>query len=267
MPLTWWRQRPVYLAGILALIAAGSMVLTAIIGVELIQNLVFTHDGFFKHLRIWTPITWPMVNFPSVWVLLGCFIFWRFGEAVERHLGRRVFVKMLLLLLLVSPALISVLGMLGQRGLACVGFMQIEFAVFVAFATLYPRAQFNILVTTIDAWVLAAIFVGISALSCLAGRNWAELLLLAANVGTAWLVVRYETGNLSLPQMPQMPSRPQAAPKPAKTPTPDSKPSTSPEPTVDDILDKISASGMHSLTAEERRILDAASQDMQKRKR
>jgi hypothetical protein len=36
---------------------------------------------------------------------------------------------------------------------------------------------------------------------------------------------------------------------------------------VDDILDKISREGMHSLTPEERIILERASDDLQKRKR
>jgi hypothetical protein len=57
---------------------------------------------------------------------------------------------------------------------------------------------------------------------------------------------------------------PKPSPKPAKaTSKPASKPAA---PTVDDILDKISHQGMHSLTTEERRILDKASREMRKRR-
>jgi hypothetical protein len=51
--------------------------------------------------------------------------------------------------------------------------------------------------------------------------------------------------------------------KPAKPAAPASKAAA---PSVDDILDKISHQGMHSLTAEERRILDKASHEMRKRR-
>jgi hypothetical protein len=133
------------------------------------------------------------------------------------------------------------------------GIMQLEFGVFIAFATLYPNAKLSVIILTIDAWVLAAVFVGLNALGSLGARDWSSLLLLAANVGSAYAFIRFETGALKLPSLPKR--MPQAK-KPAK------KSST---PTVDDILDKISRQGMQSLSAEERRILDKASDEMKRR--
>ncbi|MDB6006227.1 MAG: hypothetical protein JWR15_3214 [Prosthecobacter sp.] len=253
LPLTWWKQQPVYLSGILALVGVASMILTAVLGYDLTGHLVFTYDSAIRHLHLWTPLTYVFVNPPSLWTLIGCLLLWNFGEAVERHLGRRAFVRLLLLLLLVSPLLITLFGLFGGREFTCMGIMQLEFGVFIAFATLYPNAKLSVIILTIDAWVLAAVFVGLNALGSLASRDWSSLLLLAANVGTAYAFIRFETGALKLPSLPK---RSPQAKKPAK------KSST---PSVDDILDKISHQGMQSLTAEERRVLDKASEEMKRR--
>lgn len=255
LPLTWWKQHPVYLAAVVALIGAASMVVFAVLGPGLMGHLVFSFDAAFKDWHLWTPVTYVLVNQPSLWILLGCYLLWSFGEAVERHLGRRAFVRLLLLLLASSPLFISLFHLTGVRGMACAGMMQLEFGVFIAFATLYPRAKISIIILTLDAWVMAAIFVGINALQCLAARDWVSLLLLAANVGTAYAFIRYETGELKLPSIP----------KPAFKTASSAKPSKSSTPTVDDILEKISRHGMQSLSAEERRILDKASDEMKRR--
>ena len=253
LPLTWWKQHPVYLAAIIALVGAASMVLTAVLGYELMGHLVFTYESAFRQLHLWTPLTYIFVNPPSIWTLVGCLLLWNFGEAVERHLGRRAFVRLLLLLLLVAPLLVTLIALAGGRGFACMGIMQLEFGIFIAFATLYPRAKLSVIILTIDAWVLAAVFVGLNALGSLANRDWSSLMLLAANVGTAYVFIRFETGALKLPSLPKRSPQAKKAAKKSSTPT------------VDDILDKISHQGMQSLTAEERRILDKASEEMKRR--
>jgi len=260
LPLTWWKQHPVYLAAIIALVGVASMVVTAVLGYELMGHFVFTFDQAFGQLHLWTPLTYILVNPPSLWTLIGCYLLWSFGEAVERHLGRRSFVNLLLLLLLVSPLLVSVFGLLGVRTFACAGIMRLEFGVFIAFATLYPRAKISLIIITIDAWVLAAIFVGLNALTSLAARDWASLLLLTANVGTAYAFIRHEKGELKLPGLPKVVFTTSKKPPPTK-------PTAVKTPSVDDILDKISREGMHSLTAEERRLLDKASDEMKRRAR
>lgn len=252
LPLTWWKQHPLYLAAIIALVGAASMIVTAVLGYRLMGHLVFSVPLAFEQWHLWTPLTYVLVNPPSLWILLGCYLLWSFGEAVERHLGRRAFVRLLLLLLVSSPLFVTLFHLLGVRGMACAGITQLEFGVFIAFATLYPRAKISIIILTLDAWVMAGIFVGMNALQCLAARDWVSLLLLAANVGTAYAFIRFEKGELKLPSLPKAVSKPV-------------KPAKSKAPTVDDILDKISRHGMHSLTSEERRILDQASDQMKRR--
>ncbi len=274
LPLTWWKSHPVYLSAVLALAGAASMILTAILG-SASGRLIFTYQGLLD-LQVWTPFTYVLVNWPNIWLLIGCFMLWRFGEAVERHLGRRSFVRLLILLLLVSPLLVTAAGLLGwQRG--CAGLTELEFGVFIAFATLYPRAQISLILFTLEVWIIAAIFVAVYALSYVGGRDWISLVIFAGQVGTAFAYIRYEQGVLKLPELPKFKAmRPPASSSssstararvsPAVAAATPAKPKKN-SPAVDDILDKISREGMQSLTPDERRILDQASEDLQKRGR
>lgn len=267
LPLTWWKGHPVYLSAVLALAAAASMILTAILG-PLTDHLVFTWDSLVQ-LKLWTPVTYILVNPPNLWLVIGCVMFWRFGESVERHLGRRSFVRMLVIMLFVSPLLAGLAALVGaERG--CAGVTHLTFAVFIAFATLYPTAQITLILFTVEARLIAAVYVAVAALTYVFARDWISLLILAGQVGTAIAYVRYEQGALTFPSMPSFK---------ASTARPESRSTTSRErdmtpvakpkkrsPAVDDILDKISREGMQSLTPDERRILDQASEDLQKRK-
>lgn len=274
LPLTWWKGHPVYLSAMIALGSVVSMIATAILmgtAREVLQYLAFDFGDFAK-LQLWTPVTYVLVNPPGLMMLLGCFFFWRFGEAVERHLGRRSFVRLLVILLLVSPLLVTLISLMGRyRG--CAGVNELQFGVFIAFASLYPRVQLSLILFTIEVWVLAAVLVGISALSAIAAQDWMSLLLLAGQVGTAFAYIRYEQGALTLPKMPRFTTTPAG---PAYKTGPQAQPaggsSTAPKvkrhsPAVDDILDKISREGMQSLSPEERKVLDQASEDLQKRNR
>jgi len=264
LPLTWWKTHPVYLAAVIALVGAASIILTALLGFERAPWLVFTYHNAFSEWRLWTVFTYVLFNPPNIWVVLGCFLLWNFGEAIERHLGRRAFVRLLVLLWMTPPALVTLMGLFGHQGslvlnmaFGCplaAGVTILEFGVFNAFAALYPRAKISLILITLDAWVVAVIFSSIYAFQHIAGRQWAELIILLGSIAVACLCIQFETGALKLPSLPKR-SPPQAR-KPAKK---------SNTPTVDDILDKISHQGMHSLTAEERRILDQASDQMKRR--
>ncbi|MEQ1840856.1 MAG: hypothetical protein ABL994_10630, partial [Verrucomicrobiales bacterium] len=58
LPLTWWKQHPVYLSAILALAGAISMVVFAILGPGLMSHLVFSFESAFQQWRLWTPLTY-----------------------------------------------------------------------------------------------------------------------------------------------------------------------------------------------------------------
>ncbi len=267
LPLTWWKSHPVYLAAIIALVGAASIVLTSILGIAGAPWLIYTYHNAFVEWRVWTLFSYVLFNPPDIWVVLGCYMLWNFGEAVERHLGRRAFIKLLILLWLTPPLLTTLLGLAGYRGPLglsmmlglpfAAGIQMLEFGVFNAFAALYARAKISLLVITMDAWQLAAIFNAVYALQHILVRDWAGLLILLVCIAVAWLFIRYETGALKFPSLRRR------APSAARTAK--AVPKSSSVPTVDEILDKISHKGMHSLSDEERRILDKASEGMKRR--
>ena len=260
------------MAAVLALAGVASMIVTAIIGTEALRVLVFSYENLLHRYYLWTPLTYALVNPPSLWLVLGCYLLWRFGEAVERHLGRAAFVRLILALLVALPILIVLLGFVGQDAVL-VGINHLHFGVFLAFATLYPRAQVSLIIVTIEVWVLAAIIVGVYALGSLFARDWVTLLILATELAVAYGFIRHEQGRLKWPSLSALfprpvqpkPERPQALPGPAKPKRTRRSERSTPE--VDDILDKISREGMQSLTDDERIILERASHDLQKRKR
>lgn len=273
LPLTWWKTHPIYLAAYVALVAPACMIIYAVLGTGVMETwLAFSFEAAFRQWHLWTPLTYVLVNPPSFWVLISAVILWNFGEPVERHLGRRSFVKLLLLLMFSAPVLATLLHLVGSREIVCAGLMQLDFGVFIAFASLYPKAKISLIIATVDAWVLAAIYVGVGALARIADRDWFMLLHLAAEVAIAYTFIRYEQGELKLPSLPKprskhtssQPSRSSASTGAGAKPVRSAKPKG---PSVDDILDKISHQGMQSLTPEERRILDQASEEMKKRAR
>ena len=272
LPLTWWKQTPVYLAAVVALAAAASMVITTLLMAiypASVGVLVFSVDHVFRGW-IWTLLTYIVVNPPGIMFVLSCYFFWNFGEAVERHLGRWSFVKLLGLLVLVSPVLMLVLSLVGGGRSGTSGFGGVMSGVFIAFATLYPTAQISIIILTVEARILVTVIVGVSALQLLAARDWAGLFLLAGQVAAAVGYIRYEQGRLQLPVFLTRPKRtPLSKPKPsvqrdAKKPAGGAKILDLSD--VDDILEKISRHGIASLTEAEKRTLEQASDKLGKRR-
>ncbi len=271
LPLTWWKQKPIYLAAILAISTAASMVLTALLmaafGSKGVEVGVFTVGNVIERFWLWTPLTYILINPPSLWLLLTAFLLWRFGESVERHLGRRVFVKLLLLLVLVQPVLLGLVSFTGLRNVPAMGVSSVSFGVFLAFVTLYPTAQISLIILTLEAWIFATAVVAVSALVALAGHDWIGLLLLAGEVGVAVGYTRYETGlwtpSLNFwpkakarPNLQSVPRSKSSKPKPSRTA---SEPDIPTREVIDAILDKISRTGIASLTPEEKRKLEIAS--------
>jgi len=278
-PVTWWRGYPLYAAHFLVVVFVASMLVTTLLmfgrvsGV--LEALSFSSASVLQG-QVWRILTYGFVNPPSVGFALDMVMIVWFGREVERYLGRRVFFQLYAGIYLVKPLLLTALGpFLTTRFAGEVG----SFALFVAFATLFPNAPllFNILAK----WA-ALVLVAISALMALAVHDWAGLLELAATCGFAYAFVRFQQGNLRLP-LPRIrirPRQPEGAPRPATVAAPVPRPgATRPTPAapaaprpaagtmaeVDALLDKIAQHGIHSLTTEERARLESARAEMLKR--
>ncbi|MCB1224472.1 MAG: rhomboid family intramembrane serine protease [Verrucomicrobiales bacterium] len=267
LPLTWWKQTPIYLSGAIAIAGVVSLVLTAVltaISPSLVRALIFEPTTFLQG-RLWTLLTYPLVNPPSIWLVIGLLMLWRFGEAVERHLGRWSFVKLLLWLWVMEPLLRLLCHALGLNSGMAAGIQTMEFGVFLAFVALYPRAQLSVLIASVEAWILAAVFVGLAFLSALSNRDVSGMLILAGLVGLPWAYVRYEQGvwKLARPSMKRGPSN--AAGRSSSQVGRGWKKETDLQARVDALLEKVSRHGLHSLTEDERRLLERGADDLRRR--
>lgn len=272
-PLTWVQGRPLYavhliVAG-LALTILGTALLEAFGAQAFLGKLAF--DSTEVHAgEAWRAITYGLVNHPSIPIAIDIALLLWFGQDVERFVGRRHFLRLYAFIYFIPPLLLTALGFLhpmvmaGQTG---------ALAVFVAFATLTPNATVCL---NINANWAAAILVAIYTLMALAAHYWAGLAALWGTTAYAFAFVRHQQGLLSLP-IPNF--RRARSAEPTRTPataavriggsprvssansSAASASRTSPGADmaeVDALLDKISSSGLESLTPREHERLAAA---------
>lgn len=253
-PLFWLGGHPVHAALAIVLFYCATMLVTTVfmaLRVPLLFDwLPFTSEAVWRG-EVWRVVSYGLVNPPSLWFVVDMFMLAWFGRELERFFGRRVFLTFYASLYLLTPFVFTLLGrwwplsLTGQTG---------AFAMFIAFATLYPGAVmfFNLLAK----WVAAAL-VGIYALIHLANRDVAGFVSLASTVAFAFCFVRYQQGALTLPSFRRtLPgtigaARPTVPPKEAE---------------LDQLLDKIARSGLHSLTPGERVRLEQLSHEANRRR-
>src|SRR3954451_7342367 len=100
--------------------------------------LILLHGG------IWWVITYAFIHPPFgsalLWLWIGMYMLYFFGREVERFIGRRAYIWLYALLLLVPALILTLWGLNTRTGLAGSG--PLHFAVFTAFVTLYPNIQF-----------------------------------------------------------------------------------------------------------------------------
>ena len=277
-PLFLWQGHPVYVAPFIVAMHVLAMVACVIAMSAHVFEVDPDHPGFSVlavfgfvsplvwHGWLWQPFTYGLVHDPrsALWFALEMYFLWTFGREVERFLGRRSFIRLYAILYLSVPLLLLLLSFLQVQAYA--GSSAIHFAVFAAFATLYPNAA---MFGSIPAKWVAVILVAVNACMLIAGNSLIGLMLLAESVGLAWAYVRWERGYLTLPKF-RLPARKpkfRVLPHPsaAKPPRPATAPAVaSPMDDVDALLDKIARSGMSSLSPGEREKLERASADLKK---
>ena len=135
------------------------------------------------------------------------------------------------------------------------------FGLFIAFATVYPNVSFFFGI--LARW-LAIILVALYSLIALSQRDFASLISLWATTALAFAFVRHQQGRIEWPSF-----RRSSDSTPEKRATAISRPASSARSEtmaeIDALLDKIAATGIHSLTPKERAKLDAAHAEMKNR--
>jgi membrane associated rhomboid family serine protease len=222
--------------------------------------------------QLWRLVTWPIANSPSISAAITLAVFWYFGRSLEQMFGRIRFTYFLLAIAVIPAAILAVLSFASPSlRVAAVGLSLIELGVFVAYVAEQPNARFFF---GIKAWVIAVVIVGIQVLQLIGNRDSGALLLLLFILAMSLLLTRAFGFAADQAWIPKL-----ALPTKTKSKTRKFKPvkgspvvrgpwGESGLPPVNDmasqaemdrLLDKIAASGMDSLTAEEKRRLKAHS--------
>lgn len=272
----WFRlgEHDIGSASLLALLCAISIV---VYGLEprdkpILRSLWLDPSKVFEG-QVWRVVSWPLANgFDQelLWTAVTVGLVWYFGTRLEVLIGRVPMAKMLVAIIVLSGIAGTILD-LPQAGVRSV-----ELAILLIFVAENPHMKF---LFGIPAWVLGVIYVATDILQFTGAGATRQLLFYAVSLITAALAARSVGLLTAFTWIPRFAGY--SGSTAAKTPRRDHRPVRSamhkrksgavvvngpwsPPPfPVDDsqlrldaLLDKISATGLDSLTADEKQLLN-----------
>jgi membrane associated rhomboid family serine protease len=203
-------------------------------------------------------------------ILFNCFGLWMFGRSVEGPYGKREYLSFFLAAVMFAGAAWLVCELAVTRQLSpnvqMLGASGGIAAVLILFCLNFPRQQVFIWgVLPMKAWVFALVFIGLDLFGATSREGNVAY---TAHLGGALFAVIYYKAGLRLSdwlpggwKLPKLRRRP-----PLRVHDPADDVEDASDDVVDDILRKIRERGQESLTAQERRILQEASREYQKRR-
>jgi membrane associated rhomboid family serine protease len=243
------------LVGLHVAAAILTAILVAIGGGSILAYLQFDSAAVWSG-QVWRLFTYAFVHAPSglLWFAIEMYMLFVFGREVERFIGRRAYIALYLVLLITPAALLTIWGLWQRSGLA--GSPALHFGIFVAFATIYPRAELFLRIMT--KWVVL-ILAAVYTFQLLAYHAWSDLMVVWTSIGAAFLFIEMHGAGPELAWWDALKTRLRPRPKFHVVPKMRSGRSAEPDEgdvSIDHILDKISKFGIGSLTASERRQLN-----------
>jgi membrane associated rhomboid family serine protease len=261
-PVAWMGRYPLDVTTMLVAAHVLFAVLAAILA-------AFGHGilagAMFDSALVWSGQLWRLFTYPFIhlangsallWFAIEMYLLFVFGREVERFLGRRAYVVLYALLVIVPALVLAVWGLSQRTGLA--GSRALHFAIFVAFTAIFPNVQFF---GRIPAKWIALILAGIATLSDLADHDWIDLVVLWLSLGISFLFIEARGAGPELAWLETVKNVTRRKPRLYVVQKSTARRVVEPEDvyaSVDPILDKIAKSGIGSLTPNERRALDRA---------
>jgi membrane associated rhomboid family serine protease len=260
-PVGWMGRFPVdvttILVGVHVLCAILACLLIAAGAGALLNLMFFDSAPVLGSAQFWRLGTYAFVHSPAMllWFAIEMYMLFVFGREVEKFIGQRAYLTLYAVLLFTPSLLLTLWGFSQQTGLA--GSPALHFGIFVVFATIYPSAELFLRITA--KWmvlILAAVYT----LQLLTYHAWSDLAVFWTSVAAAFCFVRLRGVGPELVWWENFKARVQPKPRFKVVPKPPSprREEDDISESVDAILDKIAKSGIGSLTASERRILDRA---------
>lgn len=266
-------QVPVTVTGLVILLEViGMLVVVALPGA--MKHLVYFTPSDFLSGSVWQAVSYPFFEPPSIWLLIGLYFFYLFGSQVENALDRSSYVRLLVAVTLTPPVVVTLAHLLSVPG-SLLGSHLPHLAIFVAAIAMMPNAPSAFFGFPIK-WFAVA-FIGLALLQFLMGRNFGACLALVSVIYLAIWWMR-QAGHVSQWGVvedvmgPRASARRQSRRSTGKRRSlgkkqvyekklkPRTKLTTSRRSKdIDRILDKISEEGLHSLSEDERKLLQEAS--------
>jgi membrane associated rhomboid family serine protease len=262
-PVAWMGRYPLdvttMLVGAHVAVAIATCLLVAIGAGGLLESLTFDSAEVLHGAQVWRVATYAFVHAPSglLWFAIEMYMLFVFGREVERFIGQRAYIGLYLCLLLAPTLLLTVLGFWQRSSLA--GSPALHFGIFVAFATIYPRVE--LFLRIMAKWVVL-VLAAVYTFQLLAVHAWADLAVVWTSIATAFLFVELRGAGPELTWWNNLKAYAQPKPRLHIVQKATARRVVEPEDdvyvSIDPILDKISQSGIGSLTDAERRQLDRA---------
>ncbi len=262
---------------LLVFLGVASMLVYAI-SQEAAAKLAF-YGGSVRSGEVWRLVTWPVLNPPTeIWVVLTLAFFWFVGHRIEDLVGRRRFTTLIAAMTVLPAAFVSLFTFSADTGYAY-GLSILGTGLLVVFALDNPGAMFFF---GIPAWAIAAIFVFIDVMRLVGNRVWGQLLVELLAIVVALIGARMFGLLSTFPALRRTARTPRrAAVARPSTPRrrhtdaevlagPWAAPATATDHAADEaalnvLLDKIGATGMDSLTRDEKARLNELSKRLRER--
>jgi len=266
-PVTYFRGYPIHAATLLVIVHVAAFILCAIgqgsgLG-RAIAELNYSSTDVLTRGAVWQFLTYAFVHPASegVWFAIEMWLLFQFGREVERFLGRRAFLQLYGALLLVGPIVLTLTGLFVPTAFG--GSSILHFAIFVAFAALYPSV--GVFFGIAARWVAVAILV-IYTLQGFAFHAISMLLVLWTTAPLAFGFVQMTRSGFAWPtfRLPGRKPKFRVVPKPAAA-SPNSAVEDDAAAEMDVLLDKIAKSGIASLSSKERTRLERAREALLKK--
>lgn len=269
---------PLYLATLLVVAHVLCLVISAIVGTGRWEEWLAFLPSTLTDRQFWRFLSYPFAHDAYLfWFVAGMFFLIRFGIMLEKRLGRVAFAGLYLLLIVLPPVTVSLVVISMRLPFEkLVGTQHAHLFLLVAAAFSAPRATIGFPWLRVS-W-LATFFVAVSAISLATESSWGALAGLGVSVLGTVLWLRICGLRLGQGRRSRLPER-RSSRRPGLGEEEDVKYEAKLRPRaelgdehpaviqIDVLLEKISRSGLSSLTDAERQVLEKASEELKAKDR
>ncbi len=194
-PVAWMGRYPVDVTTMLVGLHVVCAILIALAFAAghsgVVNYLMFDSAALWNSGQIWRLFTYAFVHPPLgsalLWFAIEMYMLFVFGREVERFIGRRAYIGLYLVLLLLPAVILTLWGLWIRTAIATSA--PLHFGIFVAFVTIYPNLEIFLRIAA--KWVVL-IFAAIGTLSALAAHDWQTLVVLWTSIGAAFLFIEMQ---------------------------------------------------------------------------